>query len=99
MYFAYPQRCTPNKFTEIYCVLCVSIRGICKLQASAFLACASCKLRIIHSIARGLKIKKKKMPFLGAFRKIAPTSFVMSVRPSIFPRGTTQHPLGGFSWT
>ena len=38
--------------------------------------------------------------FLGAFRKLqkATITFVMSVRPSGRPRGTTVLPLDGFSW-
>jgi hypothetical protein len=38
--------------------------------------------------------------FLGAFAKLrkATVSFVMSVCPSVCPRGTTRLPLDGFSW-
>jgi hypothetical protein len=38
--------------------------------------------------------------FLGAFAKLRKTtiSFVMSVRLSVRPHGTTQPPLAGFSW-
>jgi hypothetical protein len=40
------------------------------------------------------------MPFLGAFAKLskATISFVMYVRPSVHPHGTTRLPLDGFSW-
>jgi hypothetical protein len=43
---------------------------------------------------RGLKDSLDYVDILRCVRKI-----VMSVRPSIFPQGTTRLPLDGFSWT
>jgi hypothetical protein len=59
---------------------------------------------IIPVKGRGTKVQSVENRFfwgwfLGAFTKLqkATVSFVMSVCPSVSPRGTTQIPLKGFS--
>jgi hypothetical protein len=54
------------------------------------------------SLFGGQKIQvcEQNVEFLGAFSNVrkAPISFVMSIRPSVCPHGSTRLPLDGFAW-
>jgi len=55
--------------------------------------------RMLRSSKSELSQKRQSHRFLGAFAKLrkATISFVMTVRLSVRPHGTTQLPLDGFS--